>query len=159
MLTEILEKIEQALAANYPKVLKSLQPGASDEEIAALKAQCQPKHALPDEIVTLYRWHNGQRGSYSLNPDDNLTFLPIKEAIEAWRFLTDPNEDILQPYSPSWIPLLHNGAGDYLVYETEGAHAGALIGYRHDDEKRHVKYPSVSKWAQEVLSVVEELDW
>jgi cell wall assembly regulator SMI1 len=112
MLKEILEKIDELLAVAYPKVLKSLQAGARDDEIKALKEQCFADKEIPLDLLTLYRWHNGQLGHYALNPDDNRTLLPIKEVIEAWNFLNDPMEDILQPCARSWIPVLYNGAGD-----------------------------------------------
>lgn len=159
MLKTILEKIDQPLAVAYPKVFKSLQAGASDEEIKALKVQCFADKDIPGDLLMLYRWHNGQLGHYALNPDDNRTFLPIKAVIDAWNFLNNPLEDILQPCSRSWIPVLYNGAGDYVVYETEGPLAGKLIGYRHNDPKRPVLHESVADWAQEVLDVAEESQW
>jgi hypothetical protein len=58
--------------------------------------------------------------------------LSIKEAIETWRFLGDPDEEILQPWRATWLPLFANGAGDHLCVDLE---KGALIEYRHDDAK------------------------
>lgn len=72
---DILDKIDQALKRNFGKVYESLRPGATDADLASLSA-CFPRNELPDEIVALYRWHNGQSGSLSLNQSDNRTFLP-----------------------------------------------------------------------------------
>jgi len=42
-------------------------------------------------------------------------------------------EDIAEPLSKPWIPILYNGAGDYVMYESEGSNKCKLICYLHDD--------------------------
>lgn len=155
MLKTTLKKIDKSLAINYPSKFKSLQAGASENELRALKEKCFPDKEIPIDILTLYKWHNGQLDA-SLNPQDNRIFMPIGEVIDAWDFLNDPKEDILQPWSASWIPFLYNGAGDYIVYETEGSLAGKLIKYWHNDKGRDVLHESLADWAEAVLMATEE---
>ncbi|MET0029589.1 MAG: SMI1/KNR4 family protein [Candidatus Thiodiazotropha sp.] len=151
MIVDTLEKIDQALQNNFYKVYESLQPGATDDELALLKV-CFPSNQVPEEIVSLYKWHNGQLGSYSLNQKDNRTFLPIDEVVSSWEFLNDPMEDISEPLSKTWVPILYNGAGDYLMYETEGADKGKILSYWHDSKRREVVYKNLKELEQEVLS-------
>ena len=148
---ESLMKIDQALENNYAEVFKSLRPGATNDELKLL-SKCFSNNGIPDEIVALYKWHNGQAGSSSLNQNDNRTFLPINEVIDAWEFLNDPMEDILEPISRSWVPILYNGAGDYIMYVTEGDNKGKLISYWHDDESRNVVFESLGRWVKDVLN-------
>ncbi|MFM2478686.1 SMI1/KNR4 family protein [Celerinatantimonas sp. MCCC 1A17872] len=147
---DTLEKIDQALQNNFYKAYESLQPGATDDELTLLKV-CFSSNQVPEEIVLLYKWHNGQLGSYSLNQKDNRTFLPIDEVVSSWEFLNDPMEDISEPFSKTWVPILYNGAGDYLMYETEGADKGKILSYWHDSERREVVYKNLKEFEQEVL--------
>jgi len=153
MINDILEQLDSSLKDNYSDVFESLQPGASEEELKTLKEKCFEGKDLPEDLVSLYKWHNGQTGFDSLNQNDNRTFLPILEVIDTWEFLNDPMEDILEPISRSWIPITHNGAGDYLVYETEGENAGKIIEYWHDDEGRDVEYDGIKAWITAALEV------
>ena len=147
---EILEQIDKELNSNFKEVFKSLQPGASEDQLQKL-SNLFPNHELPDEITTLYKWHNGQVGYFSLNQNDNRTFAPVDEVIDTWVFLNDPMEDILEPISKSWVPILYNGAGDYIMYISEGANQGKLLSYWHDDEVRKIEYANFNEWALDAL--------
>jgi len=149
-MNDLLIKIEEELKSNFDEVSNSLQISATDEQIGLLKNSLSIND-FPQELEKLYKWHNGQVGFYSLNQDDNRTFLPLEEVVEAWKFLSDPMEDIQEPWSKSWIPILYNGSGDYLVYETRGNNKGALLGYWHDDEDRNVEYENLEMYLKEVL--------
>lgn len=135
---------------NFKKVYQSLLPSATGLELELL-SQCFPGNELPHNIVALYQWHNGQTGSFSLNQRDNRTFLPVEEVVSSWQFLNDPMEDISEPLSRSWIPILYNGAGDYLMYESQGINKSRLISYWHDSERRDLVHENLEAWAQEVL--------
>lgn len=106
---------------------------------------------LPADLDAWFRWHDGQQeASGTVSPDDNRTLLSIDGALDAWQFLSDPEEEIPQPWKKSWLPLFANGAGDYVVFETEGKKAGALIGYWHTDTDRDVEHASLGAWATTV---------
>ena len=147
-----LETLEILLKNNFKDVYDSLQPGASEKQIAKLVEICLRGNSIPDDLFILYRWHDGQTGYGSLNQNDNRTFMPIKEVIDTWSFLNDPMEDICEPISKSWLPITDNGGGDHLVYETEGTNKGKILAYWHDDECRSVEYNSLKEW---ILAAVE----
>ncbi len=152
MLKEILDSIDESLENNFNDVFKSLQQGATEDELEFFREKFFTGKEIPEGLITLYKWHNGQVRFHSLNQDDNRTFLPINEVIDAWKFLNNPMEEIREPWSKSWIPILYNGAGDYVVYETKGSDKGKLIEYWHDDEDRDIVYDSLDEWAEEVLA-------
>ncbi len=147
MVRDILDEIDTLLAKNYKHVFDSLQVGATESALELLKIKCFSGEQVPQDLLTLYKWHNGQNGHYSLNQEDNKTLLSISEVIETWEFLNDPMEDILEPWSKSWIPILYNGAGDYVVYESEGIQTGKLISYWHDDEERVVEFENLLRYS------------
>ena len=106
---------------------------------------------VPEDLTTLYLWHNGQASDQRLIPDETFRLLPITEALRNWGFFLDPESEYLEPYSPTWFPLIGNGNSDYLVYDLEN---GRLIAYWHDDPDRDVEHPSLEDWAD---ALVEEL--
>jgi cell wall assembly regulator SMI1 len=155
MLEDILEKIDVSLKENFTEVYDSLMPGATEIQLNLLEKKCFGGNTVPEDLKLLYKWHNGQTGYCSLNQDDNRTFLPIEEVIDNWEFLNDPMEDILEPISKSWIPITYNGAGDHLVYETQGDKMGKIINYWHDDEDRSIESESLVEWAKDVLNAAK----
>ena len=151
----VLEASEISLKENHIDIYKSLSAPATVTQIEELRIKCFSGTALPSDLVDLYKWHNGQSGSGPFNPKDNRTFLPIADVIDSWTFLNDPMEDILEPISKSWIPLLHNGAGDYLMLETQGNNEGKILAYWHDDIARSIEWNSLCEWVDNLLCVVQ----
>ncbi|MEG3911849.1 hypothetical protein QT979_28390 [Microcoleus sp. w2-18bC1] len=75
----IWERIDNWLAANAPQVLKSLIPGATDEDI--YRAEAFFGVEFPEDFKLSYRVDSGQdEESYSLFP--HLEFLSVQSAIE-----------------------------------------------------------------------------
>jgi len=62
----------------------------------------------------------------------------------------------MEPWSPSWLPVLTNDSGDFVVYETAGPSRGKLLHYWHDDQSRSVAYLSLQEWAEELLCEHEQ---
>lgn len=156
MIETILKKIELSLTIKYPDVFKSLAPPATTEQLNQLKKHCFSNAELPKELRTLYQWHNGQTLNHSFNQNDNFSFLSLNELIDAWEFLNDPNEDILEPISKGWIPLAYNGAGDCLIYVNSGINAGKILHYWHDDMNRPIHSDCLYDWLKRVLTSSEE---
>lgn len=146
---ELLLKIEELLKQDFREAYETLQPGCTDDQIRLLEEECLSGRSLPEELAAIYKWHNGQTGYLPLNQSDNRTFIPIEEVIQTWKFLNDPQEDVCEPVSKSWLPITHNGAGDHLVYDLE---SGKIISYWHDDPSRAVVYESLSAWLDAVLT-------
>jgi cell wall assembly regulator SMI1 len=149
-LSSTLAKIDDALARTAPDVHKTLKKGARPAKLSLLRKAM----SVPDDAVDLFAWHDGQRGARQLHPEDNRTLLSVDEALDAWRFLCDPANEIMKPWSKTWLPLLTNGAGDYVCIETGTKRRGALITYYHDDKTRPSEYASVTAWAEALLGAL-----
>lgn len=147
-LKSTLEKLELILAKQWKSLHSDLRAGAADEDLETLRTLAPCSDGVPPELAVLWSWHDGQKTGRSLNTEDNRSLLSIEDAIETWQFLEDEAE---VPWDARWIPLLTNGAGDYLMYSTVPETRGALIGYWHDDDDREVEYDDLLLWAQEVL--------
>jgi cell wall assembly regulator SMI1 len=157
MLREYLESIDREISAKDPEVAAGLRVGAGEEDLDLLRRTFFDGEAIPEDLETLFRWHDGQTGYRSLSPLDNRMLMSIQKVVNTWRFLSDPDEDIQQPWQDSWIPILANGAGDHVVYVGSGELRGQLIEYWHDSEDREVEFPSLESWALEVLGSYESL--
>lgn len=111
--------------------------------------------ALPEELVLLWTWHNGQRWNAQLSKYNNRRLLSAAEIVEQHEFFNDPMSEFMEPWRRSWLPILTNDSGDYVVYETEGELAGQLFFYWHDDSARKLAYRSLEDWLQELLEDYE----
>lgn len=108
----------------------------------------------PVELTTWFGWHDGQKGARALTPMDNTTLVSLRDAARIARELeADPE---VEGWRASWLPLLENGAGDYLCFERSGRSRGALVMYRHDDPGRPRAYRSLAAWAQAAIVALEE---
>jgi cell wall assembly regulator SMI1 len=135
-LVKLLAALDPAWLRALPDAADTLKPGAAPAALATLPPACE-------ELQTWFAWHDGQTRPKSLS--DNRYLLSLAEARDAQRFLVAEAEG----YQPTWFPLLANGAGDYLVFETApGKGHGALLEYWHDSDDRGLAFASVSAWAR-----------
>src|SRR5437870_5083314 len=125
-----LARIDELLKTVNAEAAKSLAKPATAAKLAKL-AKVVP---VPDDVLALFRWHDGQKKQVNLHPEDNRCLLSVDDALDAWKFLGDPEEEICQPWSKTWLPLLGNGAGDYVCVETAKKGAGTLVTYYHDNK-------------------------
>ena len=56
---EILQRLETQLALQFPNILPTLNPPATEEQIVSFETAV--KQNLPEDIKAAYRWHNGCR--------------------------------------------------------------------------------------------------
>jgi len=79
---DILARLESMLKTNAPQVLAGLQPGLSAGDIARLEQQYNVQ--LPDDIRTIYQWHDGARSTTNYVGDDFIPihrFVPLEEML------------------------------------------------------------------------------
>ncbi|AFY68943.1 hypothetical protein Pse7367_0640 [Thalassoporum mexicanum PCC 7367] len=80
-LTDALERIENWLVANAPKIAEGFEPGISREEIDRLLAKYKFIHQFPEELYEFYGWHNGAK--YSVVPYYS-NFFSLERALHPW---------------------------------------------------------------------------
>lgn len=174
------QRIEAWLQANAPHIYESLQPGASDEEIADVEGKLGMK--LPDDVKESYRIHNGQNDD-AVNgmfpaPPSPYGFEPgyllhevmgiygewdeWKELVEGGDFDGDKSEP--QPgirdnwFHLGWLPFTTNGGGDSHCIDLDpapGGTHGQIITMNHEMGERQLIAPSFGAWLQQLADDME----
>ncbi|WP_017812332.1 SMI1/KNR4 family protein [Paenibacillus shenyangensis] len=132
-----------------------LLPGVEGQDWSRLAESI--KAEIPAELKAFYQVYGGQRDEIGVTPlVRNLTLLSLDSILEQWQFLNEEvdqdemevdNGPGIKPtlWSPAWIPLATNGAGDYLCLDTDpdiGGTYGQVLYYWHDWENRSVEAES-----------------
>ncbi|MEH2106583.1 SMI1/KNR4 family protein [Nostoc sp.] len=168
---EIWTRIEFWLKANTPQVLDTLNPGASESQIKAVEDALLIQ--FPDDVKSSYRIHNGQSGyNYGLiNGREFLSLERIQDEWQVWKELLDAGnfdgcESQPEPgigictdwWSPLWIPLTYDGAGNHDCLDlapAKGGKVGQIIQMWHDDGERYLVASSFQNWLEEYATGLE----
>lgn len=168
---EVWNRIESWLKANAENVLDSLQPGATEEEIAETEKYLGVQ--LPEEIKESYRIHNGQYENKLIGFIEGRDFLSlnrIKSEWNVWKELVDGGDfegnqgepsGPVKPdwYNIKWIPITYNGSGDHHCIDldpAEGGNTGQIIEMWHDEATRTVVSKSFKDWLEQFANALEE---
>lgn len=76
---EGLERIRIWLEREAPDLASSLQPALSPTEIKRVMGSKAARYRVPDEVMELYCWHNGQAGDLPFF--NSLRFQPFEDAV------------------------------------------------------------------------------
>ncbi len=161
------KKFEEWLSQNWPEGLSSLNPPATDEQIAQLEAQLEAK--LPADYIACLKVHNGQSGYASVF--DGMEFLSCEEVVSQWKVWKElldggdfkdicsaPDEEIKNDWwNPKWIPFTHNGGGDHLCLDLDPSSSGTvgqIITMWHDMEAREFKARNFGEYFENYVSGV-----
>lgn len=153
-------KFEAWLSQNWPEGLASLNPPATDEEIAGLQAALGV--TLPEDYVACLKVHNGQdpdigglfEGTEFLSTDEILAQWTVwKEVLDGGKLAgaqSEPDSGIRNDWwNAAWIPFTHNGGGDHLCLDlapdTSGT-PGQVITMWHDSGTRVLVAPGFGAW-------------
>lgn len=168
---KVWKKIEECLENNAKHVLDSLQPGATDEEIAETERYLGVK--FPEEVKKSYKIHNGQYPSKMIGFIEGRDFLSLEEIKSQWTIWKElveggdfegnegEPEGPVKPdwYNLKWIPITHNGGGDHHCIDLDPAeegNIGQIIEMWHDDGARTVVAKSLKDWLKEFANALEE---
>lgn len=168
------ERLERWLAAHRPAILDNLQPPASDDELAALRARIGAE--LPPSFVRLYRWRNGQRNLRVGGPFYGLAFLSIADVIDQWKswksvIEEDPglNEDtftssavpgvVKELYAnPLWIPFAYDWGGNHIGIDLDpgpNGRVGQVINFGRDEDAKYVLGQTVDDFLERIVAELE----
>lgn len=149
-LTALYLTLDQTLP-NQIKV--SFQKGASENQLTILRETYASGKKLPQDLESLFKWKNGQKQGSPLSKNHNRRMLSIEESIAEKAYFDNNLLDIMLPWKDSWVPLLSNESGDFVVYELEGKNKGKLISYYHDWESRSIEKDSIELF---LISMIDE---
>lgn len=120
------------------------EPRPVDE--AALRAVAEELAvALSPDVAELFRWRARHDEVGRLHADWDVELMELSHALETRRFLLDEAEG----FDATWLPVLDNGAGDYLCVSLDD---GAVRSYSHEGLPSALVWPSLLAWANDVVS-------
>lgn len=168
---DIWQRIDDWLETYAPGIHNSLRAGADEVEITAFEAAIGMQ--LPQAVRDAYLIHNGQHNSHYTLLDSSWHLLSLKQALKEWQLnnqlLADGHFfDNSVPYphvgvqavwwSPYWIPVAANGAGDLVCVDLapdEGGQVGQVIAHWHDSNTHHVIAPDIKTWLRRFADDLE----
>lgn len=138
-LREALEGLDQYLRKTDHEMYKALKPGASAAQLEELSKAVFKGGPVPPSLYEWFSWHNGQRDGEELFPDRTFILMSLKEAISTWKGMrgmrANPNIEPWQAarWDDDWLPIMTNGGGDYMSFDTGPEKHGSIDSYWHDD--------------------------
>ncbi|MFC0780208.1 SMI1/KNR4 family protein [Flavobacterium sp. HJSW_4] len=149
-----LQKLDQNLSSLRPEFYESLKEPLKDTEIESLENRYNI--VLPEDIKALYKWKNGQENSSFESFVNNSTFIALEESLDIASENTSMigfDFEIENWWNAKWIPLFHNGGGDYICYDCEGTftgNSGQIIEFWHADNDRVVIAPNLKAFLSQL---------
>jgi cell wall assembly regulator SMI1 len=145
-------RIEQWLEAQEEGLSARLAPGATVEALDAAERKLGVR--LPEEVRESYLRHDGEQevlGLFLGWTQMSLRDVQREWAFERWveRAPRSRGPVKAQSWSPRWIPVLANGAGDFLCVDLdppEEGTPGQVIAVYHDDPERIRMTRSFTSW-------------
>lgn len=144
---ETIQQLDVLLSTVRSEFYQYLQDPLDEKQLESLEEKYQIK--LPADLRVLYAWKNGQDDSCFEAFVNNSTFIPLEEALEIAKENTSMiglDFEIENWWNENWIPIFHNGGGDYICYDLGGVFTGQkgqLIEFWHADNDRNVIAPSL----------------
>lgn len=142
-----LDLLTQHLRKLRPGLYEKLNPPLTADYIHALEENYNV--TIPEPVQLLYRWRNGQAPSFMEAFVNNSMFIPLEEALDIAIDNTSMiglDFEIDNWWHKDWLPLFHNGGGDYICYDAGGLFTrqpGQLIEFWHADNDRDVIAPDL----------------
>lgn len=159
------KRYEDFFKEKLPEQFETLNPGASEEELARLDTI---KVELPDYVLEFFRIHNGH--SFVVEDFGEINDIDlVLSNYKVWNELlddgtfedseTEPDPGVKPGwYNSAWVPITDSGAGDNLVLDfdpAEGGTKGQVVTMWHDWEKREIVAPSLMAWFEAYLDKLE----
>lgn len=147
-------RIEWWLEAQEEGLSARLASGAREEDLEAAEQRMGVR--LPEDVRESYRRHDGEREHLGLF--GGWGWMSLREVVKEWAFERyappSPRNRSRGPvkpleWSPRWIPLIADGAGDFLCVDLdppEDGTPGQVISYYHDDPERIRMTRSFTSW-------------
>lgn len=143
----VLQLLDDHLAKLRPEYYAQLNLPLSDAEIDSLEKLYDLK--LPADLRSLYKWKNGQNDKCFESFINNSTFIPLEQALPTAQENTSMiglDFEIENWWHSQWLPVFHNGGGDYICYDAGGLFTnmpGQIIEFWHADSDRNVIAPNL----------------
>lgn len=156
---ETIQQLDVLLSTVRSEFYQYLKDPLDEKQVELLEAQYQLK--LPADLLALYAWKNGQDDDCFEAFVNNAAFIPLEEALDIAKQNTSMiglDFDVENWWNEKWIPIFHNGGGDYICYDMGGlftGQKGQLIEFWHADNDRNVIAPSLGSFLEKLKEYYE----
>jgi cell wall assembly regulator SMI1 len=158
-------RIERWLEAQQEGLSARLAPGATVEALEAAERKMGVR--LPEDVRESYLRHDGEQeflGLFLGWTQMSLRDVQKEWAFERWEERAPRSRGPVkaQSWSPRWIAMIANGAGDFLCVDLdppEEGTAGQLILVHHDDPERIRMTRSLTSWLTRFADRLEAGDY
>ncbi|MDJ1501019.1 SMI1/KNR4 family protein [Xanthocytophaga agilis] len=146
-MVSLVSILDQQLKNSRTEFYRKLNFPLTTKEIHEIEEQYGI--VLPEDLKALYLWKNGQANDCYESFVNNSVFLSLQDALEIATEMTSQigtEFDIENWWNKEWIPVFHNGGGDYICYDLGGTFTGRkgqLIEFWHADNDRNVIAPDM----------------
>lgn len=153
-MSENTQKLDENLSTLRPEFYASLQQPLADIEINSLEEK--HKMQIPSDLRAFYKWKNGQVDNCYESFVNNSMFIPLEQALAIATELTSMigyDFEIENWWNEKWIPIFHNGGGDYICYDLGGlftGQRGQLLEFWHADNDRNVIAPNLETFIYKI---------
>lgn len=146
-LDAVLADLSLAMRNVDPRIEALFFPGLLREELE--QAWKEDAHPLPDDIVTLYAWHNGiDEDAEELFRGHR--FLPFADVLQVWKMHRDL-------YSGDFLPFMQNIFGFSVMADMRRDHHAGLVYETDADDFCHpLVYPNLAAYFAAVAACFRE---
>jgi cell wall assembly regulator SMI1 len=154
----LLARLDSWFRLHRPDYVQCLRNG---DDGRGLKPILERVERLPEAMIELYRWHDGQADDCYDSFYFSYQFMSSTSIVRA---MVEMNKvraaETRAPlwWDEQWVPFLDSGGGSNLCIDIRGAlgaGSGAIIEYRHDDPERIVRYGSFDAWLHTFVTALE----
>jgi hypothetical protein len=126
-MTEALSRLDMLLPQKAPELAATLLPPASDSDLEQLRVAVMP-FVLPDDLVELYRWHDGQDAAQRVwwPVISTGALFGIADAIKYYEIIVLEEVKNTDEWRRSWFPIAAEGWSRSLIDMGDEAH-GLII--------------------------------
>jgi hypothetical protein len=147
-----LERLSAVLPKGAPELWGSLRPPVSSADLDVLRRATDP-YELPDDVVTMLRWADGQEYGGPWWPSISCgALLSAARAAEHYTWLRDATEE--GQWNPLWLPVAHAGWNQAGV-EMAVDRPGAVIDASFSDPDVSVVAPSLGAMLDATADMIE----
>ncbi|MGD0077121.1 MAG: SMI1/KNR4 family protein [Sedimentisphaerales bacterium] len=160
---ELLAQFQTVLEKRAPEVLRSLQPGLSENQIFELEKK--GGFTLSADLHALYRWRNGSKGYQKvLIPVHR--FVPLEEVvanriavendIKKSTFVQRAFGYIFAGHMKTWVHILDDSCGDGYFYDPDRAGSSGVFFYHSMEGMYYVFFPSLQNFLKGAIKCYEQ---
>ncbi|KAF2339787.1 SMI1/KNR4 family protein [Flavobacterium tistrianum] len=153
---ELVKRLNDQLETLRPDYYQNLKEPLSEKGIEILVEKYQVQ--IPNDLIELYKWKNGQVYDCYEAFANNSMFMPLEDVLESWEELTSmigSDFEIENWWNMNWLPIFGNGGGSYICYDLGGLFTGdkgQLIEFWNRDNDRNVIAPNLETFISKIVN-------